>query len=287
MLEADQEHVVFSAASLEFFDFLETLVVSQTELLKFSLESSNGLFELSLIVGELLNLNGQLVDLKSELGDLLILLLDGGLEGLDGSQEFFNLSLESVDFSFVLSASDFEHAQLVDQLVLLEQLVAELFDGALLLQQVLLELTDLALQGFNLSALADQVLKLSGSQNEANSIVFVLSLEGLDLSVTLRKNNLELVELDREFLELSKQSLSFFEQQLVLVLDILLGALDTFEFFLAANLVEFEFVSQTDQFIVVLNVDDLFDLLGSSITEFNEFFSEGLVVSFQNLNALS
>lgn len=105
LLEADQEQVVFSASSLEFFNFLKTLVVGQTELFEFSLEVLDGQLELLLSGGSLLELDSELVDVEGELADLLILLLVGSLELLDGAEEIFDSCLKSVDFSFVLAES--------------------------------------------------------------------------------------------------------------------------------------------------------------------------------------
>lgn len=47
------------------------------------------------------------------------------------------------------------------------------------------------------------------------------------------------------------------------------------------------FVLEAVHFFVILNVDDLFNLLRSSTTEFDEFFGEGLVVLFKNNNSMS
>jgi hypothetical protein len=140
------------------------------------------------------DLDVQLVDLHGKFLELLVLLVDHVLQVLDGSEEFFDSGLESVDFLFLLRAFNLEHAQLVDELLLLGDLVAEVFDGALLSGQVLLKFGNLALQGLDLSALTDQAFKLCGSEDDADGEVLVLALELLDLSVTLRKNNLELLE---------------------------------------------------------------------------------------------
>lgn len=245
------------------------------------------MFKLNLNVLQLLDLKVQLVNGEIQLSDFLILLGVVVLESLDVSQEFFNASLESVDFNFLLTSTDFNDAQLRNELVLLEQLVSQVFNGALLHEQVLLEIGDLALERLDFSAFTDQMFEFSGGQNEADSVVFVLNLQGLDLSITLGKNNLEFVETEGEFLELSEETFTFLEEHLVLVFDGFLSTLDTFEFLGAAQLVHFEFVLDAVEFIVVFNVDDLLDLLRGCTSEFNEFFGEGLVVGFQNLNALS
>lgn len=177
LLKTDDEEVVFGEPSLELFDLLNALRVGLSQLFKFSGENSNLILEISLEVCSLLELDSQLVDLKGKLSEFLILLVERVLEVLDGSHEVFDSSLESVDFSFVLSASDFEDSQLVDELVLLEQLVTEFFDGALLDEQVLLELTDFTSQGFNLSTFTDQALEFSNSEDDANGEVLILNLE--------------------------------------------------------------------------------------------------------------
>lgn len=281
LLDLDQEEVVFSGASLEFFDFLEFLVQDQSELFEFALEGGDLLFELSLDGLELLDLDGELVDLEGELSDFLVSLVEGGLELLDGSHEVFNAGLVSVDFGFVLAAADFEHAQLVDELVLLEELVSELFDRAFLHEQVLLEVGDLLAEGLDFSAFADQVFEFSSGEHDADCEVLVLVLEQLDLCVTLGQHDLEFVQLHLEVAELLEESLTFLEQVLVLSIDFFLSALHVLEFLSGGHLEQFEFAAESVQFIVVFDVHDLFDLLWGSTSQFDQFFSQSLVVSFQ------
>jgi hypothetical protein len=63
--------------------------------------------------------NVQLIDLHAKTVNFLIFLVDRGLELLNGTLEILDSGLESIYFTFVLTAFNLEHAQLVDHLILL------------------------------------------------------------------------------------------------------------------------------------------------------------------------
>lgn len=87
--------------------------------------------------------------------------------------------------------------------------------------------------------------------------------------------------------ELLKKTFTFLDQVLVLVFNVFLSTLELFDFFSRAELEEFKLLTKSIQVIIVFNVNNLFDLLRGSTSEFNEFFSECLIVLFQDLNSLS
>lgn len=114
-----------------------------------------------------------------------------------------------------------------------------------------------------------------------------MDLQGVDLDISGGDQRLEFGDLDSQFLELDDHSVSFLEDETVLIFQVLLGSLDIVVFSIGDSLDVVQFVSQLVDFIIVFNVDDLFNFLRGVVSQGDEFFSQGLVLGFQSRNTLS
>lgn len=114
-----------------------------------------------------------------------------------------------------------------------------------------------------------------------------MDLQGVDLDVSGGDQRLEFGELDSQFLELQDHSVSFLENIVVLIFQVLLGSLDLIVFSIGHVLEVVQFSSQHVDFFIVFNVNNLFNFLRSVGSQSNEFFGQSLVLSFQRENTLS
>jgi hypothetical protein len=122
--------------------------------------------------------------------------LESLLETLDGSHEFFQVSLETVDLLLLLL-----------NLVLI--LTASLNHAA---------------------AFSEEGLEFSSNEDNTESISFIGSNESLDLLILLSDREFVLRNLDGEFTDLGAKSITVLEELLVDAFKFLLGSLEGFNF---------------------------------------------------------
>jgi len=118
------------------------------------------------------------------------------LETLDGSHEFFNVGLETIDLLLLLL-----------NLVLI--LTASLNHGA---------------------TFSEKGLKFSGNEDNTESISFIGSNEVLDLEILLSVSEFELRNPNGKFIDLLAKSITILEELLVDAFKFLLGSLEGFDF---------------------------------------------------------